>query len=342
MFFNFLLFLSFSVQTFYQLTGSTFKRLVENRKKNEVWFVMFSGNYCPACQQAYPYFVEASKIAGGMVKFGKIEITTNAYLAEKFDLRTIPRFRVFHKDGDVEYFGDRAPKSFVNFASNYIQDYSTEVFDESWKESRMSDPGVIFFTDKSKSPALWKGLTSYFYGKPIRFGASHGNKTLQQLFNVENVPEFYFFNGTHDKHIKPRSNFTELKDIIDDFFGKRLSNDVPNDENKDFYSPSQFNDICLGSRQTCIIIADKSEKPSDLVLRLIKMNARHKFRWFVGDNDLPYGFIKKGSAWIYNPRRDGFYHVDNIEELPSAIDHVLDGGAKWTKRMELTNDSKEL
>jgi hypothetical protein len=79
-----------------------------------------------------------------------------------------------------------------------------------------------------------------------------------------------------------------------------------------------------------------AKKPHEELQRLAKLYAKYKMKWFVGNENLPYEFMKeKGGIWIYNARRDGFYHIPEVENLATGLDHVLDGGAKWTSRKDL-------
>ncbi|OHS96888.1 Thioredoxin family protein [Tritrichomonas foetus] len=344
MLFTFFLAFVSSEEFLHTLTSSTFKKLVDGRKKNDVWFVMFSGPDCPACKQAKPIFRNASKVSGGMVKFGYIDANRAPDLSQKYDIRAIPYFRIFYNNGETEYNGDRKVKSFLSASANYLQDFSIKI-DENWKETCLMKPGAILFTDKEKTPPLWRGISSYFYGKSIRVGISKSDQKMNDFFGIEKVPEVLFLNGTHDKHIKITShvNFTSLRLQIEEFFGKRLSNDsgaTEDDENKEFTTPDRFNDVCLGGRQNCILVVAK--KPTEKLTKIIKMNQRHKFKWFVGDRNLPYPFMGKGGVWVYNPRRDGFIHVESVQELPATIDHVLDGAARWTKRSVFMEETKDL
>ena len=314
-------------QTVTQLSSATFKRVIENRKPHEVWMVMFTGQTCPACKQAYPHFQNASKMANGMIRFGIIDAQRAVEISETYDVRTLPHFRIFHSKGSTEYVGKRKARAFINQAASFIEDLSQEV-DKSWLESLLARPAAVLFTDKDKTPAIWAGISSFFHGKSIRIGVSRRNDEIRELCNVSSVPAVVFMNGTHTEVYDGKVDFSELRNAIEQFFAKRLANDSADDDG--FLLPADFEAKCLGGKQNCILYV--SSKADDQLEHLVKRHARHKLKWFVGTDGLPYEFMKKGGVWIYNPRRDGFVHVDGIDNLEPAIERMLDGGAKWVKR----------
>jgi thiol-disulfide isomerase/thioredoxin len=293
---------------------------------------MFSGPNCPACKEAYPRFLNASKVAEGMIHFGVIDIERATNVAQDYEVHAIPQFRIFHSQGDTEYVGKRKERDFINHAAGFIEDLSQQA-ERSWLDSMLARPSAILFTDKPKTPPMWAGISTYFHSKSIRIGISHEDPEMMSLYKVTKAPAILFMNGTNSKIYKGQIAFGPLKKSIEQYFAKRLKIDGEETSQDDFLVPAEFEGKCLGGRHVCILSV--AAQPHEELDKLAKSLSRHKILWFVGVNRLPFQFMEQGGVWIYNPRRDGFLHVGAIEELPTVLDRVLDGAAKWTPRASL-------
>jgi thiol-disulfide isomerase/thioredoxin len=321
-------------QAILQLTTSSFRRLVQNRRPHEVWLVMFSGPNCPACSQALPRFNNASRIASGMIRFAVLDTQRAPEIANEFDIRALPTFRVFHSRGDADFVGKRKERDFVNEAASYLEDLSAPV-ERSWLDSMLSRPSAMLFTDKPKTPPIWAGISTAFHGKSIRIGTSKEDPDMRALYNVSRIPSVLFMNGTLSKVYKGKIAFIDLKEAIETFFERRLKIENQTVIEGDFAVPADFEASCLGGRQNCILYVGKN--PHKILQQLATRYAKHTMRWFVGVKDLPFPFMEAGGVWVYNPRRDGFLHVPEIEELPEALDRVLDGSAKWKSKASFSD-----
>ena len=321
-------YLGSSEQFIYQLTPANFIKYVEGHLRNEVWFIMFSGSSCPACHEALPKFVNASEIAGGMIKFGVIDAQMSGELSEKYNVKSLPHFLIFHDETFTEYLGKRNPRDFVNTAATFLPNYIHEI-DESWKSSSLEQPSAILFTNRDTIPPIWIGIGAYFHGKSIRIGICR-NSDLMNSFNLIEPPKIYFMNGTNFEIYEGNNDFNSIKTSIEKFFVKRLINKIEEDDENIFYSLNLFNEKCLGGRKNCIIFIGK--KPSKELEKIKELYSKPKMLWFNGINDLPFEFLKKGGIWIYNPRRDAFIYSNNIKEFSETLDRVRDGGANWIKK----------
>jgi len=312
------------------LTDISFKKQVLNRPKHIVWMIMFSGKNCPACKSAFPKFKNASDFSNGMVRFGVIDIDRYPNISMTYLIKSIPQFRIFHTDGDVEYTGARKVKSFLNTAASFIKDVSAQA-DQSWIDTMIGNPSAILFTDRPKIPAIWAGISSFFHGKSIRIGVSSDNQ-LSQTFNIKKVPGILFHNGTDYKEYEGAFNFRSIRAAIEEFFAKKLAASTTNDDSI-VLMPDEFLDKCMGGRVNCIISVGSCA--SELFLKNQKLFSRSKMKWFAGLQNLPFKFMEeKRGVWIYNPRKDAFIFVHNEENLTETLESIVDGMGKWIKRSE--------
>lgn len=317
------------------LTEQTFNRQVVNRPKHQVWIVMFYLNNDAAGKNPAGKFINASVNADGAVKFGVLDIGKYPSFRDKYNIKQTPSFRIYHPGGDVEYTGKRDSKGFLNTAINYIQDISQNV-EETWIDSFLQSPSAIFFTDDVKIKSIWSSISTYFHGKSVRIGVCRDHELAEKL-GVTEFPSIHFFNGTHHDEYDGKISFPAIKDAIEKFFAKKLENVVINPMS--VLLPSQFADQCYGGKTTCVLAVMSTATPEFVAIQ--KLYAQHKIKWFVGKAELPHSFMKtQKGVWIYNPRKDAYIHVENVEELQPALDRVMDGMGKWKKASEFQD--KEL
>jgi thioredoxin-related protein len=156
-----------------------------------------------------------------MIRFGIVYTQHSRKIANKFHITHIPTFRIFHSRGDCLYNGGRNERDFVKEPASYLEDLSSPV-KRSWRDSMLSNPSVMLFIDGSKAPVVWAGISSYFAGKPIRFGISKKDPEMRKYFNVTRVPTVLFMDGNRSKVYQGKIKFRRLKREIETYFEKQL------------------------------------------------------------------------------------------------------------------------
>lgn len=71
-----------------------------NFTKQGLVLIDFFGEWCMPCLVMDPIIDELSEKFKGKIKFGKIDVSDNPDIAQKFDARTIPNLVLF-KDGKI-------------------------------------------------------------------------------------------------------------------------------------------------------------------------------------------------------------------------------------------------
>lgn len=327
-FFTFLSLLSAAEESLQFLSDKTFEAKVINHPPNEVWIVLFMTDETNETRAALAQFRNASETSGGMVHYGVLNVRFAPSVAEALKLTSYPSVRIFHGESKmVPIKGVVKPGKLLKETNKFLQDFSQTVT-ESWKEEFFAQPSAVLFTNSPNATLLWKGISSFFARKPIRVGICRDAELIKS-FNIQNVPSIMFYNGTHTQLYEGKLAFKPIRDAIETFFYKRFHEEtvVGDDE---MLMPDQFNEICIGGKQLCVLAAMKS--PPEGMSVLMKEGARRKVRCFSGVVGLPFKFMERGGVWIYNPRRDGFIHIKDGKDLLQTMDRVIDGTAQWTKR----------
>lgn len=322
------------------LTDKSFERLVKGRPNNEVWIVMFGNAEDKDCKKMKVIFRKAADTSYGMVKFGFIDGHRFPDLREEYGVDSLPGFRIFHADGDIEYTGPHKATDFLKGAMVYLKNNYQEITGD-WNDNGRFVPAAMLFTDQPKAPGYWTGISSFFVKKPFRIGFS-SDVQLAKAFGAKSFPTIIFADGTEKQVYKGAYNFRDLRTSIEKFFEKRVKQANEEDAKADaFFMPDQFATKCYGGKTMCVLVAAPTPPESMFRAQKILEMTRHKVWWFVGNAGLPEKFMERGGAWIYNPRRDGFLHIEDLELIPEGIERIIDGSVRWQKKAALNAD-KEL
>jgi thiol-disulfide isomerase/thioredoxin len=327
---SFFLSLSFSVSfgaNVKELTTSNFGKEVDKRDNMTVWAVMFHGTHCPACQMAYPEFIEAANEAVGMVKFGQVDTGTHYQLGSRFQIRSIPQFIMFHPGGQVPYSRGRDSRQLLNEACRYIPQLAEPV-DQSWLPAEGSKFAILF-TDKRSCPPIWSAISCHLRNSTIRVGICR-NVTLQHLFNVTRTPTILMIDGTVTMPFAGKITFPTIQKTIKDFFAGVLK--PPPSPTPKVIKPnirplldlSEFNKECKNHGKFCVV--EGSEKAGQKYELTAVKYRNDPFRFYLCGEKCPLVFARSG-VWIFHHRRESVIRLDDSEDLNANLDRVIDGGA---------------
>ena len=139
-----------------ELTDDTWEKTIEQRDNSTTWFVLFFGDFCPACRQAAPLFNEAAKQLNGYIKFGSVDTTRYGTAAYEYKVKYLPTFIIFHQDGFDYYSGGRSVEHFVDALSPFYEGCLTDINTEL---ELIDGNSAVMFSLKKTSPLYWKTLS---------------------------------------------------------------------------------------------------------------------------------------------------------------------------------------
>lgn len=313
------------------LNDRSFVRTIESRPKSEVWVVCFTSPDA-AASPVLELFNNASKLASGMVQFAILDAQRYPQIPALHEVKNFPEIRIFHPDGEAVFRGKSA-KELVKGSVNLLPDFTQQI-EASWQKDMIANPSAMFFVETATTPFVWRAIAAHYQGKSLRIGITN-NTDLLFTFGVAKTPAILLSNGTVTKAYRGKLNFEKLVETIDTFFARKLA--AQSEVVSDVVDVKQFKQLCIGSKAHCVVV--KAQKMTPEIESVRKSYARLKMNWLVGETGLPYEFMKAGSGmWVYNPRRDGFVHAENVEELSSLLEKIENGAAKWRPRSELIDD----
>ena len=310
------------------LNDRTFANSVESRKKSEVWVVCFTSRDA-AASPVLDLFNNASRIAAGMVKFAVVDSTRYPTILSRHEVKNTPEIHIYHPEGEAIFRG-KSPKELVNGAINLLPDFTQQI-ELSWQKDMVANPSAMFFVDSATVPRVWRAIAAHYHGKSLRIGITN-NTDLLFPFGVQKTPAILMSNGTVTKSYRGKLNFEKLVAAMDTFFARKLV--AQPDVVAGTVDVKQFKQLCIGAKAHCVVV--KAPKVTPEIEAVRKAYSRLKMNWLVGEEGLPYDFMKtRTGAWVYNPRRDGFVHADNLEDLKGLLETIENGAAKWQPRSQV-------
>lgn len=320
------------------LTSRNWDTEINQRSNITVYIVMFHGERCPACQMAYPNFIEAAKSSTSTIKFGELDTSSEYQIASKFNIRGIPTFITFHPGGQAEYRGDRSPRSFLNTVYKYVPNLAQPA-NESWSELNRS---VILFSDKKSVPPLWKAVSCHFHNTSVQIGFSSDQEILDH-FKIKILPTILMIsNGT--KYVYPGKNsFQDIRSSIVDFFHGKIKPPTPRPPLtipvNQIESEEEFKETCKGHGKYCVVMS-QAEEASQSFKDIAKKYRNDPFKFFLCGEKCPIDFTKsKKGFWIIHQKRDAAIIADTEESLKADLDRVIGGDARFTPISKLLDNS---
>ena len=100
-----------------ELTNGEFEEFT----KEGTTLVDFFAEWCMPCLMMAPVIEDLSEKFDGKIKFAKINVDDNRALAQKFNVVSIPNFKLF-KDGEIvqEFIGSMSAEDFEDKLRGYI------------------------------------------------------------------------------------------------------------------------------------------------------------------------------------------------------------------------------
>lgn len=318
------------------LNELTFDARVNHRKKNEVWAILYyEPNEVKKNGDVLSKFTLASRRAMD-IKFGIVNATKQKAIIKNEGIDTLPTIKFYNSKSNVTYTGKYEARDIIKKVSSMVPNLVQNIGLQ-WKDCT-GNPSIMLFNLSKKVPVVWRSVATYYYGKNLRVGYSN----IQNYFfpfGVNQVPAILFSNSTQSKIYHGRFSYKDIIQAVDAFFFPNSQNTVSSSYNEpsvsvpSYGNPRNFDDICIGSRNYCVVI--KASKPTPEIESTKKAFSKSHLNWILGKDDMPFDFMRKNEgAWIYNPRKDAFIAL-KISDLQITLEHVMNGEGKWINRQKM-------
>jgi hypothetical protein len=316
------------VEKIEDMDAHRFRQAVLEGRKIAVYVTLVSNPDLDGHLGANEVLEEAFLIGKGFLKFVYFDSAKNPAFARKYKIKE-PTFVVFHAGGQIFLPAHNiTARQLVNKASFMIPDFTMKITNE-LDESYVT-PVCVLFTERKIAPSLWTAISYEFRDKGhlIKIGFSN-NKTLAAKFNITEFPKIMMKNSSKTLIYDGVNEFLPLKEMINKFVLKRLTNKVK----ALTASPIKFfNKKCNKPDKICIVHTNATL--SDEFLKFRKKHTTNLLEFLYGDEKLPYSWMEKDSVYGFKLDHDQYFKAESLEDLEYMIPQALILKLKWA-RMEL-------
>lgn len=287
-----------------------------------VCFVMFVQKRSPRCKAIFPDFQEAANNSIGMVKYLSVDIKEHPKLAHLYTVRAVPAFRIVHPKGVTEYKGDTSPESLTDASFKLIPNRA-KIVDETWLPSPTTPLSAVLFTQRKVVPPFWAALSCS--STSARIGITRSQPLMAKFTPA--APIAFIHKDIVAAYDGPLT-YSAVSAALAEFEADPKASGSQVSLVSTLESRAQFDQFCRNTGKFCVVEVFTENPKFD---EIAKTNHNGPFRFFRCGKTM---FQSPGNYVIFHAKRAASISVESIDDLPAALDHVIDGGAKWTQLSE--------
>ena len=303
-----------------QVTREKFKKSGQNK----VWVLLFYKPFCKRYKEYYQALEQAMVLTNGSIEYGEINCQGDPTLCASFEVTSFPSIVMRNRTRREEFQRSLNPVVIAREALKMINSQRVHVVDDFWVDDYRAMPTAILFTKKQHVPGWFAAVSRSVPAKAMKFGICN-DEGLWSDYNVSDWPKVVFYNETSTVVHEGMHSVRFVKESARAFLEGRESK-VP--LHAEFFVNAELPEVCYDYTVSCVFAYDSFVDPKVDQVRVHFKN--DPFRFFVGDDALPFPNLKLGEFVIFNAKKMSVIVVDDVSKLEAALDRVLDGGAKWT------------
>lgn len=302
---------------------------VANYAKYGTCFVIFVKKHSPKTNALVPEFQKAANKSAGMVKFISLDIEENPKIAHLYTVRQAPAFRIVTSSSAIEYRDEPVADSFIKAATKYIKNYAQTV-DASWVPSPKAPLSAILMTNKKVVPPYWAAISNKYYETNVRIGVNR-NPNIMELFGIKEQNCIVFVVGNIMSIYEGQLTFASIVEALEAFVANPSASGTQDSLIGEISSKEKINSLCHNTGKVCVLEA-KAE-PSAEFKDAATNNKDDRFKFYTCGKTCPFNGMS--GYYIFHHRQDRATKVETIQELSTALDHVVDGTARYSPYQKL-------
>lgn len=354
-----------------QLTPENFQQVFEDAN---VWMVEFYAPWCGHCKNLSPAWEAAATQLQGIAKVAAVNCDEHQQLCGMFQVQGFPTLKLFPSQQSVnphqkgmpwkeaqDYQGQRSAAAIVNYAVAQLPSFvATKSKLDAFFDSE-SAAKVILFSEKPKTPNLFKGMAAEFHGRLLFGQVASSNSALVEKYGIDSFPKLVVekLDGTvvpYDGAFKAAPLLKFLSDIAparESRPGGKAEKKAPEPEKPveviHVESQEQFEKECAAKGGMCAMaVLDPEDESTEryLAQALAVAEGKHKkqFRWMwisgpanpslVNELRIDSGFPQ---YVVLNPKKKVYAHfigAFETEKIQSFLDRVLLGSRRLIMELD--------
>jgi hypothetical protein len=299
---------------------------------------------------------------------GAVDCYAHKKLCDDYGVTSHPTLKVIPPNafGIQDYTGERNTKAVFSWAVRFMTHFVEKVNADNLDGFLNAQAGkfkAILFTDKPKTPLMWKGLSVDLYNKMTLGEVKSSEKGILSRFKVTKFPTILVVKPGQKKPIKYEDKivYSEVFEFLnryqETFAMEKPAQDEEDAAKRPWLSESfpemhalSAPDVCYNADSVCVITVTKpgadGKVPTDLnnVVQAIKTkysnsgNAKFTFTWINGDKEKAFcdalGVTAPGLVALRTGKRTRFgrSEVDSPlsqENIGNFLDRVIGGDVQY-------------
>jgi len=266
----------------------------------------------------------------GIIKITAVNCETQKKICDEYSVTTFPTLKVIPPGGfgTQDYSGERTSKAVYTWVLKFMQHFVEKVTSENLDEFVNKNAGkykALLFTDKGKTPLMWRGLSVDFYNKMTLGVVQKEEKGVCSRYKVTKFPAILVVKPGQKKPIKYEEKFDHqeifefLNRYQETFAMEKPGADEELAAKKPWLSESvpeltslSAADICYGTENVCVIIAATPTAEGKLDKATYDEIAQAKAKFNPGNGK--YQFM-----WLNIEREKAFCAATDVSSGPTVM-----------------------
>jgi len=266
----------------------------------------------------------------GIVKVTAVNCATQKKICDEYSIKDYPTLKVIPPGGfgTQDYTGERNEKAVYSWALKFFSHFVEKVNSENIDSFLNKEAGkykALLFTDKAKTPLMWRGVSVDLKGKMSLGLVQKEDKGVTGRFKVTKFPQILVVKPGQKKPIKFEGKLTDIREIFE-FLNKyqetfALENSAADEElaqKKPWLSEAvpeltslSAQDVCYGADAWCVIVAGKRGADGKLEKKVLDTMVTSKSKHASGS-------VKLSFMWVDADREAAFAKALGIEGAPKV------------------------
>jgi len=295
---------------------------------NHVKLIEFYTNDCASCKSFESEYVSLAKQLHRIVKVTAVDCGKEKKICDEYGVSSYPTLKVIPPGGfgTQDYSGERNAKAIyswtLKFHSHFVEKVTADNLD-AFLNKGAGKFKALLFTDKGKTPLMWRGLSVDLKGKMELGVVQKEEKGVTSRFKVSKFPTILVVKPGQKKPIKfeEKMEYSELFEFLnryqETFAMENAAADEELAQKKPWLSEAvpqltslSAQDICYGGDAVCVIVAAKPTGEGKLPKDLYDVVMAAKGKYSTGNAKLTF-------MWVDADKEKGFCSALTMEGAPA-------------------------
>jgi hypothetical protein len=309
------------------------------------------------CKSFVKDYNALAKTFAGIIKVTAVNCNAQKKICDEYGIKEFPTLKVIPPGGfgTQDYTGERNEKAVYAWALKFFSHFVEKVNSENVDAFLNKEAGkfkALLFTDKPKTPLMWRGVSVDLKGKMTMGVVQKEDKGVCSRYKVTKFPQILVVKPGQKKPIKYEGKLTDIREIFE-FLNKyqetfAMENAAADEElaqKKPWLSEAvpeltslSAQDVCYGADSWCVIIAGKrgadGKLEKSLLDTVVASKSKHSsaavklsFMWVDAERETSFTAalgLEKNRVAVMRTGKRSRYAKSEDEVTPATLEKFLE------------------